>query len=113
MLQCDSKSSCVLREFARYARDFIIIVEQKREGIVVELSCNLATRVKIDRLIPTEGTKPRTHLKGRILRGDLRETDYVAEVNGHRLVVLRWHLMDGKIYKFMIVTGMRLLFLFG
>jgi len=33
------------------------------------------------------------HLEGRILRGDLREADYVAEVDCHRLVILRWYLV--------------------
>lgn len=34
----------------------------------------------------------RTHLERRVLRGDFRETDYVAEVDGHCLIIFRWHL---------------------
>lgn len=37
------------------------------------------------------------YLEGCVLGSNLRETDYVAEVDRHRLVVLSWYLMQGKL----------------
>lgn len=42
----------------------------------------------------------RTYLEGRVLCGDLREADYVAEVDSHRLVIFSWYLMHENIYIF-------------
>lgn len=69
---------------------------KQEEHRSMELSHNLETLFRIDRslLVGTEQT--RTHLEGCILCGDLREADYVAKVNGHRLVILRWYLINEK-----------------
>lgn len=65
-----------------------------RSGIVMELWRNLATRFRIDRSFPREQNE--MHLEGCIFRGDLCEADYVAEVDGHRLVILGRHLLKEK-----------------
>lgn len=68
----------------------------KPEHRSMELSRNLETRIRIDRSFPVGTERARTYLERCVLRGDLREADNVAEVDGHRLVILCRHLIKNK-----------------
>lgn len=90
MPQCDSKLSCAFRVGIRV----VCARFHHRGDIVMKLSRNLTTRFRIDPSFPREQND--THLEGCIFRGDLCETDYVAEVDGHCLVILGRHLLKEK-----------------
>lgn len=92
----DSNSPCV-----RSRGNFRVICAQfHQRGTSIarwNFPRNLETRFRIDRSFPASTEWTRTHLEGRVLRSDLREPDYVAEVHGHCFIILRWHLMNKKI----------------
>lgn len=53
----------------------------------------------------------RAYLEGRILCCNLREADYIAEVDGHRLVILCWCLVYERIHKFTIIWKIKTFYL--